>query len=87
MQNALQAIIEHHRVISEARAAELVGVSPVHFRRLRQRCKGPRFVRSANAVSATGYVMSSTGSMAVSLTLPKAVRPSRRCYRCPASRL
>jgi predicted DNA-binding transcriptional regulator AlpA len=45
MQNALQAIIEHHRVISEARAAELVGVSLVHFRRLRQRCKGPRFVR------------------------------------------
>ena len=45
MQDTLQAIIEHRRVISEARAAELAGVSLVHFRRLRRQSKGPRFVR------------------------------------------
>ena len=45
MQDALRALIEHHRVISEARAAKLAGVSLVHFRRLRLQSKGPRFVR------------------------------------------
>jgi predicted DNA-binding transcriptional regulator AlpA len=45
VQDYCQAIIEHHRVVSEARAAELAGVSLVHFRRLRRQSKGPRFVR------------------------------------------
>lgn len=45
MQDTLWAIVEHRRVISEAWAAELAGVSPVHFRRLRRQGKGPRFVR------------------------------------------
>ena len=45
MQDTLQSSVEHRRVISEARAAELAGVSLVHFRRLRRQRKGPRFVR------------------------------------------
>ena len=45
MQDTLRAIVEHRRVISEALAAELASVSLVHFRRLRRRGKGPRFVR------------------------------------------
>ena len=45
MQDPWQAIVERHRVISEALAAEFVGVSLVHFRRLRRQSKGPRFVR------------------------------------------
>jgi hypothetical protein len=31
VQDTLRAIVEHRRVISEARAAELAGVSLVHF--------------------------------------------------------
>jgi len=45
MQDPWQAIVESHRVISETIAADLVGVSLVHFRRLRRQSKGPRFVR------------------------------------------
>ena len=45
MQDSWRAIVERHRVISEARAAELAGVSLVHFRRLRRQSQGPRFVR------------------------------------------
>ena len=45
MQDSWRSIVEPHRVISEALAAELVGLSLVHFRRLRRQSKGPRFVR------------------------------------------
>jgi predicted DNA-binding transcriptional regulator AlpA len=45
MQDPWRAIVERHRVISETQAAELAGVSLVHFRRLRRQNKGPRFVR------------------------------------------
>ncbi len=45
VQDLSRAEVERHRVISETAAAEFVGVSPVHFRRLRYHKSGPRFVR------------------------------------------
>ena len=45
VQDTLRFLTTRRRVISEAQAAEIAGVSPVHFRRLRRQRKGPRFVR------------------------------------------
>jgi predicted DNA-binding transcriptional regulator AlpA len=45
MPEILSEALEHRRVIDEVRAAELVGLSAVHLRRLRQQGKGPRYVR------------------------------------------
>jgi predicted DNA-binding transcriptional regulator AlpA len=45
MSEVLSEALEHKRVVDEVRAAELVGLSVVHLRRLRQQGKGPRYVR------------------------------------------
>lgn len=45
MQDSSHEIITQRRVVSEGHAAELVGLSLGHFRRLRRQSNGPRFVR------------------------------------------
>ncbi len=45
MHEKLSEALQHKRVISEARAAELADLSLPHFRRLRRASQGPRWVR------------------------------------------